>query len=78
MQIRLTPEMTPAEQSITLYHEVFEATLLQAGFRESIPAGLEKLAEADVDLLARVAHESLGPVSPTTLSDMLSQLGFKL
>jgi hypothetical protein len=73
MQVRLAPGLSPSEQSITLYHEVIEASSLRA--KEPPPMVLD-LSEEEIDLLAKMAYEQLGTATVENLNQILDILGF--
>ena len=76
MEIRLSPGLTATEQSVTLYHEVLEAASMQADYRGTLPVFLADLSEAELDMLAQIAHEQFGPASVETLTQFLHAVGF--
>ncbi len=74
MAIRIAPGQSPYEQSVTIYHEVLEATALQA---EEPPAMVLDLSEEDFDLLAYLAQEQFGTATVENLNKLLETLGYK-
>ena len=75
MQIRLSSGLNAAEQSVTLYHEVLESASMQAFYRKSLPPFLADLSEAELDMLAQMAHEQFGPASVENLIKFLDSVG---
>jgi hypothetical protein len=73
MAIRIAPGQSAYEQSVTIYHEVLEATALQA---ERPPAMVLDLSEEDFDLLAYLAQEQFGTATVGNLNKLLETLGY--
>ncbi len=73
MAIRIAPGQSAYEQSVTIYHEVLEATALQA---KEPPAMVLDLSEEDFDLLAYMAQEQFGTATVESLNRLLEALGY--
>jgi hypothetical protein len=73
MTIRISPGQSSYEQSVSLYHEVIEATALQA--KQPPPMVLD-LSEEEFDLLAYMAQEQFGPATVENLNNLLEALGY--
>jgi hypothetical protein len=73
MTIRIAPGQSPYEQSVSLYHEVLEATALQG---KPPPPMVLDLSEEEFDLLAYMAQEQLGPATVENLNKLLAVLGY--
>jgi hypothetical protein len=73
MTIRIAPGQSPYEQSVTLYHEVIEATALQA---KKPPTMVLDLSEEEIDLLAYMAQEQFGQATIENLNKLLEILGY--
>jgi hypothetical protein len=73
MAIRIAPDQSPFEQSVTIYHEVLEATALQA---RTPPAMVLDLSEEEFDLLAYMAQEQFGTATVENLDRLLEALGY--
>jgi hypothetical protein len=73
MTIRIAPGQSSYEQSVSLYHEVIEATALQA---KKPPPMVLDLSEEKFDLLAYMAQEQFGPATVENLNKLLAALGY--
>ena len=73
MTIQIAPGQSAYEQSVSIYHEVLEATALDA---KNPPAMLRDLSEEDFDLLAYMAQEQFGPATVENLKKLLEAVGF--
>jgi hypothetical protein len=73
MAIRIAPGQSPLEQSVTIYHEVLEATALQA---RKPPTMVLDLSEEDFDLLAYMAQEQFGTATVESLNELLQAIGY--
>ena len=72
-RIRIAPGQSATEQSITLYHEVIEASSLQS---KNPPPSVLDLSEEEIDLLARMAHQQFGSATVENLNKLLVLFGF--
>jgi hypothetical protein len=72
--IALREGMGEEELSISLYHEVLEATTVAA---ENPPEAVMELNESDFEESARSAHAKYGIASPTSHNEMLEKFGFE-
>lgn len=66
--------MSQEELSVTLYHEVLEATTVASA---NPPLAVLEFNEGDFEREARAAHSRLGEASPETLNRMLQSFGFR-
>jgi hypothetical protein len=73
MTIRIAPGLSAYERSVTIYHEILEATVLQA---KQPPAMVLDLSEEDFDLLAYMAQEQFGTATVDRLNKLLEALGY--
>lgn len=73
MTIRIAPNQSPHEQSVTIYHEILEATALQA---TKPPAMVLDLSEEEFDLLAYMAQEQFGTATVDNLDRLLEAIGY--
>ena len=72
-EITLCPSLFGKELSVTLYHEVLEASAVAS---DDPPEALIEFNERDFDTAAYAAHDQFGPASPATLNLMLRSYGF--
>ncbi|HEU5115407.1 MAG TPA: hypothetical protein VFT74_01885 [Isosphaeraceae bacterium] len=73
MTILIAPGQSAYEQSVSIYHEVLEATALQA---KTPPAMVMDLSEEEFDLLAYMAQEQFGNATVENLDKLLEILGY--
>lgn len=71
--VQMSAELSEAELSISLYHEVLEAATVASPFP---PGRVAEFNEGDFERAAHAAHERLGPVCPARLNQMLRLFGF--
>jgi hypothetical protein len=76
MDILISSNQSNRQISITIYHEVLEAALYQAG--PKAPPAVSHLVdnETGIDALARSFYNQLGIASVENLNKMLESLGF--
>jgi len=70
--VQMSAELSESELSISLYHEVLEAATIASLFP---PRRVADFNEGDSERAARAVHERLGPVSPSSLNQMLRLFG---
>jgi hypothetical protein len=71
--ILLRADLDESELSVSLYHEVLEATTVAA---ESPPLSVVDFNEGAFERAAQAAHARSGIVSPASLYQMLAEFGF--
>jgi hypothetical protein len=71
--VQMSAELSKSELSISLYHEVLEAATIASPLP---PRRVAEFNEGDFERAAQAAHERLGPVSPSSLNQMLRLFGF--
>ena len=72
--ISLRDDLKGEELSISIYHEILEASTVAA---DSPPESVLEFNEGDFERAARSLHARLGAATPERLNQMLAEFGFK-
>jgi hypothetical protein len=72
--LTILSDLSDKEKSVTLYHEVLEATTVASS---EAPVSVQDFNEGDFERAAYEAHERYGPVSPESMDRMLQFYGFR-
>jgi hypothetical protein len=73
-ELTIRSGLSEREWSVTLYHEILEAAAVAS---DDPPESVLEFNESHFEAAAYAAHESFGPVTPSSLNQMLQSYGFR-